>query len=296
MPDPNSLPQVFNALTLSNASLEKVAPLHDGFTAALWNRRHLEDTIYQRPDHHTLSLYLDGGFDVFRRDKPELRGAPDKICLLPAGHVSDWQIDGTIRFLHLYFTPAQFEHLAVTLLDREPRELLLRDQTYIDDPQLVLAGRQLALLDWHEPHSQMTANAISHEILAYLMLNYSSRKISLQVTGGLSATHRRRVYDIIESGLDQPLSLAELASDLGLSEYHFARMFRVSFGTPPHAWITLRRMNRARGLLAEGKLALADIAAECGFGSAAHLANRFRDTTGITPGRYRQWASARPGI
>lgn len=290
MSDPHSLPQVFNALTLSNASLEKVAPLHDGFTAALWHRRHLEDTTYQRPDHHTLSLYLDGGFDVFRRDKPELRGAPDKICLLPAGHVSDWQIDGTIRFLHLYFAPGQFDHLAVTLLDREPRELVLRDQTYIDDPKLVTAGRTLASLDWSDIDSQLAGNAISHEIIAYLMLNYSNRKTSLRVTGGLSATHRRRVHDIIETGLDQPLSLATMAAELELSEYHFARMFRVSFGLSPHAWITVRRMKRARALLKQGKLALVDVAAECGFGSASHLANRFRMDTGFTPGRYREWA------
>ncbi|MBC7500214.1 MAG: helix-turn-helix transcriptional regulator [Herminiimonas sp.] len=292
MSDLPLLPDVFNALTLSNASLVKAAPLHDGFTAALWHRSHLEDTTYQRPDHHTLSLYLDGGFDVSRRDRPGLHGAPDKICLLPAEHVSDWRIDGTIRFLHLYFTPAQFDHLAVTLLDREPRDLVLRDQTYIDDPQLVIAGRRLATLDWCDPNAQLAGNAISHEIIAHLMLNYSSRKTAVRVTGGLSAAHRRRARELIEAGLDQELSLAAMAAQLELSEFHFARMFRVSFGLPPHAWITLRRIDRARHLLAQGALGLADVAAACGFGSASHLANRFRAYTGVTPGRYRAWASA----
>lgn len=287
---------IFDTLTHTNASLERYAALGDGLSAALWQRTKLEDTLYRRPGHHTVSLYLEGGFQIERRDQPGLRGAPGKLCILPAEHESDWAINGTIRFIHLYFSKEQFDALSVSLLDREPRERQLFDRTYMDDPVLADLCRRIAGLDWNCSDGQLTGNALGHEVLAHLMLTQTGQARLLVVKGGLAPAQRRRARDLIESRLDTPLTVSELAAELALSEYHFARMFRLSFGVAPHAWITRRRLERAREALAQTDMPLADIAATCGFTSASHLANRFRSAVGTTPGEYRAWFLGRTSI
>ncbi|SMF43020.1 AraC family transcriptional regulator [Pseudogulbenkiania subflava] len=287
---PRATLPVYDTLTQTRAELERNSSLGDGLSVALWQRNQLEDTVYSRPGHHTLSLYLEGGFDIRRRDQPGLRGAPDKLCILPAEHESDWRVSGQIRFLHLYFAPDRFDALALTLLDREARDQQLYDRTYMDDPWLAAVCRQLAGLDWDDPHGRLAGNALGHEVLAHLMLTQTGRRRSVTVKGGLAPAQRRRVQELIEARLDSVLTVGELAAELALSEYHFARMFRASFGQPPHAWILQRRLVRAREALAGGDQALADIAASCGFASASHLANRFRAALGVTPGEYRRWA------
>ena len=140
--------QVFQALNRSpNARLEHSAELGDGMAAALWNNHH-DAQDYEAPSHHTLSCYIAGGTGTFRRDQPGTKGGPDKLCILPADHQSGWVINGDIRLAHLYFSPEQFALGCVTLLDREPRELQLRERTFLEDPQQARRFRQLIALNW----------------------------------------------------------------------------------------------------------------------------------------------------
>ncbi len=105
--------------------------------------------------------------------------------------------------------------------------------------------------------------------------------------GGLAPSLRRQLVDYIEAHLDQPITLGELALRCNLSEYHFARMFRASFGLPPHQYLLARRLHRACQLLRLGLMPLGEIALVCGFASASHFSNRFRQAVGATPGEYR---------
>jgi AraC family transcriptional regulator len=88
------------------------------------------------------------------------------------------------------------------------------------------------------------------------------------------------LVEFIDSQLAEPISLGQLAGLCALSEYHFARMFRVSFGLPPHQYVLARRMSRARELLRCTALPLGEIALACGFASASHFTNRFRQVLG----------------
>ena len=64
-------------------------------------------------------------------------------------------------------------------------------------------------------------------------------------------------------------------------------MFRESFGLPPHRYVLQRRLLRARDLLLHGRLPLGEIALACGFASASHFSNRFRQAFGGAPGLLR---------
>ncbi|MGB4073467.1 helix-turn-helix domain-containing protein [Pseudomonas sp.] len=279
--------QVFQSLHRSpNARLQRSAELGDGLAAAVWSNRH-DARDYQAPSHHTLSCYLTGGTGTFRRESPHSKGAPDKLCILPAGHQSAWVINGEIQLAHLYISQEQFALAAVSLLDREPRELELREGTFLDDAQQAQRFRQLSQLDWNEPAERLLSSSLAHGLVSHALLSQVGRREGLRLTGGLAPLQRRRVREFIDAHLDQPLSLGQLASLCALSEYHFARMFQLSFGLPPHRYLLAQRLLRAQQLLSGSALALGEIALACGFASASHFSNRFRQAFSATPGQYR---------
>ena len=279
--------QVFNAMHASpHARLELSAHLGDGLAAALWSNRD-DARDYQAPSHHTLSCYIADGTGTFRRQRPADKGAPDKLCIMPAGQESNWVVNGEIRLAHLYVSEAQFALGCVRLLDREPRELQLQEATFLDDPQQARRFRQLITLDWDEPGERLLASSLAHEIVDHALLSQVGLRQGLRLKGGLAPILRRQLVDYIEAHLDQPITLGELALRCNLSEYHFARMFRTSFGLPPHQYLLARRLHRACQLLQLGVMPLGEIALLCGFASASHFSNRFRQAMGATPGEYR---------
>lgn len=279
--------QVFNAMHASpHARLELSAHLGDGLAAALWSNRD-DARDYQAPTHHTLSCYIADGTGTFRRQRPADKGAPGKLCVMPAGQESNWVVNGGIRLAHLYLSEAQFALGCVRLLDREPRELQLQEATFLDDPQQAARFRQLITLDWDEPGERLLASSLAHEIVDHALLSQVGLRQGLRLKGGLAPNLRRQMVEYIEAHLDQPITLGELALRCNLSEYHFARMFRTSFGLPPHQYLLARRLHRACGLLRLGEMPLGEIALMCGFASASHFSNRFRQAIGATPGDYR---------
>ncbi|KAA0985509.1 AraC family transcriptional regulator [Pseudomonas sp. ANT_J28] len=280
--------QVFQALNRSpNARLEHSAELGDGMAAALWSNHH-DAQDYEAPSHHTLSCYIAGGTGTFRRDQPGTKGGPDKLCILPAEHQSGWVINGDIRLAHLYFSPEQFALGCVTLLDREPRELQLCEATFLDDPAQARRFRQMLTLNWDEPGERVLTSSLAHEMLSHVLLGQVGMREGLRLKGGLAAHQRRQLVEFIDNQLAEAISLGQLAALCALSEYHFARMFRESFGLPPHQYVLSRRLSRARELLRSTSQLLGDIALACGFASASHFTNRFRQASGGTPGEYRQ--------
>ncbi|KTC63300.1 AraC family transcriptional regulator, partial [Pseudomonas fluorescens ABAC62] len=199
-----------------------------------------------------------------------------------------WVINGEIRLAHVYFSPEQFALGCVTLLDREPRTLQLRESTFLEDESQARRFHQLIALNWQEPAERLLTSSLAHEMLSHALLSQVGVREGLRVKGGLAAHQRRRLVEYIEQHLEDPISLGQLAGLCALSEYHFARMFRQSFGLPPHQYLLARRLARARQLLRSHAPPLGEIALLCGFSSASHLSHRFRQAMGATPGEYRQ--------
>ncbi|MFH0022008.1 helix-turn-helix domain-containing protein [Pseudomonas fluorescens] len=280
--------QVFQELNSSpNARLVHSAELGDGLSAAVWTNHH-DAREYSAPGHHTVSCYIAGGTGTFRRGQPQQKGAPDKLCILPAEHESGWVVNGDIRLAHLYFSAEQFALGCVTLLDREPREMQLREHTFLEDPQQAQRFRQLLALNWDEPAERLLTSSIAHELISHTLLSQVGARQGLRLKGGLAAHQRRQLVAYIDSQLAEPITLGQLAGLCALSEYHFARMFRASFGLPPHQYVLARRLDRARQMLRGTMLPLGEIALACGFASASHFTNRFKQVLGGTPGEYRQ--------
>lgn len=100
-----------------------------------------------------------------------------------------------------------------------------------------------------------------------------------------------QVLEYIEDTLEGPLRLDEIAEVAGMPVLRFLRSFSSAVGSTPHAYITERRMQRARALLGETAMPIADIAAGCGFSHQSHLGAVLKDRLGLSPRQYRALAS-----
>jgi AraC family transcriptional regulator len=280
---------VFDTMCGTDATLERFVWLGDGMAAAIWQRETDEAlTIYDRPGHHTLSCYLGGGYRTERSGATRQYGAPQRLCTLPDDHESEWVVRDHLRLLHVYFMPAHFTRRAVVELDREPREITLADRTYFENPALLRLCQALVGMPWEGADNLLRANEITHDTLSELLRSQGVQRRALRLTGGLAPALRRRLAEYIDANLAQPITLGMLAQVACLSEFHLARMFRVSFGMPPSAWIARRRVELACTLLKTTTLPLQQIADRCGYADLSHLGHRFRAALGTSPRNYRQ--------
>jgi AraC family transcriptional regulator len=280
---------VFNTLRGTNAELERFAWLGDEMAIAIWHRQtEEEETAYIRPGHHTLSCYLGGGYRTERNELPGLYGSPGRLCALPDEHESRWVVRDELRFLHVYFLPEHFTRRAVIELDREPRELTLADRTYFEHAQIARLCQALEQMPWQGTDELLRVNETSHELLSSLLQSQGVLRRAPRFKGGLAPIMRRRLAEYIETHLDQTITLGMLAELACMSEYHLARMFRISFGMPPYAWIAARRHDRAQALLRNPALSLQQVADVCGYADLSHFSHRFRKMAGVAPTRYRQ--------
>ena len=282
---------VFDVLSHSRARLHRRAALGDGLSVAQWSNSF--DATRYRPGHHTLSLYLRGGHGTYREDAPSQRGAPGKLCLMPAGHEVNWVVGTEQTFVHLYFAADQLAPLALRLLDREPREVRLPELNFCDDPALGANLARLAALDWDDPGERLYANELGHAALAHVLARHAGRAPRGEIRGGLAPSLRRRLVDWLDARLALQVTVGEMAAFCALSETHFAHMFRASLGVAPHEWIVARRIERAAALLRSRHAPSLDaVARATGHASASHLVRRFKAVWGMTPGQYRAAAGA----
>jgi AraC-like DNA-binding protein len=97
----------------------------------------------------------------------------------------------------------------------------------------------------------------------------------------------RGVRSYIEQSLGHDLSIGKLAKVAGLSPQYFAEMFRQTTGFTPHQYVSHRRVERARQLLVDTDLPLAEVAHRCGFSSQSQFTTVFQRLTEVTPGKFR---------
>jgi AraC family transcriptional regulator len=95
------------------------------------------------------------------------------------------------------------------------------------------------------------------------------------------------VTEYVQQNLDKDLTLAELASVVYMSPFHFARLFKCSTGVPPHRFVVRQRITHARTCLAIEGQSIAQISRIVGYRTPSHFSTVFRRTLGVTPGAYR---------
>lgn len=206
-----------------------------------------------------------------------------------------------------YETTSGIEFIAVNLPGPVAREVLdevgagrsdfgpVHEHGGLRDPGLrSLIERLWAEGAQGEPMGALIADELSLAI-AVRLGRLSTPALSHRTTVPLGGPKLRRVLDRIEDGLADELRLADLAEVAELSVWHFARASQAATGLPPHRWLLLKRLSRAKRLIVGTSEPLAEVAAACGFSSQSHLTAAFRQATGTTPARLRRDAAGASG-
>jgi AraC-like DNA-binding protein len=97
----------------------------------------------------------------------------------------------------------------------------------------------------------------------------------------------RRAKDLIDREFNGPLDLNALASEAGYSKFHFARLFATAYGETPRAYLSRRRIERAKDLLRSANLSVTEICMLVGFESLGSFSTRFAALVGQSPSDYR---------
>jgi AraC-like DNA-binding protein len=155
----------------------------------------------------------------------------------------------------------------------------------------VLGAAALRAFDGLYEAVEADAETLEQEGLLAAFLEAASDDLGapLETTVVTPPVLRARTY--IEERFAEDVRLEHLEAEVGLSRFYLVRRFRAEVGMPPHAFQLAMRLDRARVLVASG-MALADVAARCGFTDQSHLTRHFRRAVGVAPGAYAR--STRP--
>jgi AraC-like DNA-binding protein len=117
------------------------------------------------------------------------------------------------------------------------------------------------------------------------------------VSRAVEESNRRllRARDAMDLSYAQPLDVAALARIACVSEAHFIRTFRATFGETPHRYLQRRRVERSMFLLRESDRSVTDICLDVGYTSLGTFSRRFREIVGQSPRAYRRSSAPVPG-
>lgn len=109
-----------------------------------------------------------------------------------------------------------------------------------------------------------------------------------RLQAGLAPWQLARLRAFVEPRLGSPLSLDALAAEVGLSRFHFARMFKVSMGVAPATWIRFRRLTVASQMLRDPARSVEEIALAVGYAAPDRFTKAFKSFAGLTPSAFRR--------
>jgi AraC family transcriptional regulator len=220
---------------------------------------------------------------------------PGMIWLCPIGvHEDEVIVHSQMELLHLYLPATRFDQFTELCGGRAASASAVRYLGGVRDDLIREIGVAfLAEMQRETSAGRVLIDGLALALTARLMQAYSTEAVTTEAVTArhaLGPARLRRVLEFIHSHLEEDIGVEDLANVACLSPYHFARMFRKSLGVPPHRYISERRIQEAKLLLATTDASLTEIALTSCFSSQANFNRAFRVATGQSPGEYRRKA------
>jgi AraC family transcriptional regulator len=256
------------------------------------NRRGRIDHHYCAPVHMLVvpeaGVRHDGCTVIEGLSKSTLHDCRRKLVFVPAGHTyHDWHEPRTLsRAVFFYFDPAHLTidpELGSSSWSPGPR-LFFEDGTLVETALKIATLIESGGSD-HRHYAEALGVVLVHELLR---IYAGKQPAQSQIIGGLAGWQRRKAIAYIEEHLAEPISLAALASLVGLSACYFCRAFRQSSGMPPQRYQLRQRVERAKTLLAKHAASVTDVGLAVGYKDTSAFCTAFRRITGLTPSAYRR--------
>ncbi|WP_277964646.1 helix-turn-helix domain-containing protein [Pseudomonas sp. RIT-To-2] len=134
----------------------------------------------------------------------------------------------------------------------------------------------------------------SSALCTHLLVHYSDVVAEPAPTRiALSPWQERRAKQLMQEQMSGDLSIADVARACSLSRSHFSRAFKKATGQAPRDWLLQARIERAKTLLADRALSIAQVGLECGFADQSHFTRVFTRHLGTTPFAWRRGINPR---
>ena len=237
---------------------------------------------------HTICILLSECQTERRVDGGQLhhnQATSGEIIVYPAFSEQWIRWQEKTEFLLLFLDPALVTQVADELASRSAIEII-ESEKETGDPLMQHIGLALKaeIDEGMAAFSSLYAESLANALSAHLLRRYTVWQPTLRdIAGHPSASTLRHVLAYIHDNLDHHLTLAELSFVADMSTYHFARTFKHVIGVAPHQYILNARIERAKSLLLQGNLSIAEVASKVGFFDQSHFTRYFKRLVGVTP-------------
>ncbi|WP_456843280.1 helix-turn-helix transcriptional regulator [Bradyrhizobium sp. USDA 4486] len=261
-----------------------------GGAIAHWKHGALHDVVEPMADH-VIMTYPTGTQRLERRSGKSFAIGTARtgvVTIIPAGSSARWDIPGDVDVVQLYLPHRTLERVAGEAEMAGVGDLLERT----GHPDLITSRLLTSAVDAMDGSAALDAlfrQQMTDLLATRVLAAHAGTPAPIQPTlGGLSPMALRRAVERLRSDAEADVSLAALASDAGLSRFHFCRAFKESTGLSPHAWLRQHRIEQAMNMLRDTNESIVLIAAALGYSSQTAFAAAFRKMTGETPRDWRR--------
>jgi len=261
-----------------------------GAGIAHWKHEPLHDVV-EPMSHHVIMAYNGVIQHMERRSGRSVASGtfrPGVLIIIPEGSSSRWDIPKPVDVVQLYLPDATLKRVADEAAAGTPADLL--ERTAHPDPitsRLLLSAA--SVLEGNQTLDALFRHQLTDLLATRLLAAHTGSPATFQpAIGGLSPKVLLRAIERLRSNSDADVSLDALASDAGLSRFHFCRAFKESTGLSPLAWLRQYRLERAKKMLRDTDASVVSVAMELGYASQTAFAAAFRRFSGETPSDWRR--------
>ena len=256
----------------------------------------VRDVDFVKPiSEHVVTVFLRGPVNLLQgrhgRVVQRTMHAGD-IIVTPAGEPKAVQHKEEAELVKLQLAPSFVAGIVDELDANGSRQVELLDNfgtrdAYIED----LARRLVGELRADNLAGQRYAESLATALAVHLLRHYSTAsKITHGSSRMLPRYKLQRVTDFINDNLRDDLTLGKMSATLSMSPFHFAHAFRQATGLAPHRYVIQCRIDRAKILLCETDLSIAEISNQVGYSNQSNFSVVFHRVAGQTPRRFRSEA------
>jgi len=242
---------------------------------------------------HILSLHLGRPLPIRQQREDQYHAwtfTRGDLTLIPANWRTTVWTEARADFVQVELCPDLVNRVAGHGGDAELPNLFS-----FDDP----VCRELSLSMVAEAQVQGAAARMYVEsaavVLAQRLASLKRRPMTVAPKVGLPPAVLRRAQEFLHDQMNRNPGLNELSAAVGMNVDHFSRMFKRSTGQAPHQYLGDIRLERAKRLLAAGRLPIIDVAYEVGYANPSQFSTFFRKRTGLSPTEFRRSALSASG-
>jgi len=245
------------------------------------SRHHFPEHFHD--DLYIVSMITSGHCYCLGKERQEEVSGPGTVTLLNPGqiHTGTPANESPLDYSLCYFSLKAMTDLASDFMPGGGVPEFTA--SILKKPVLTAMMRHL-LVTMMESRDSLEKEAVLVSTLHFILSKYglSGTSVAENRPQGHPVQKAKR---LLASDLDQKLSLERVARIVGVSRFHFLRIFKENTGISPHLYRTLKRIELSKKLLSQD-MPPAQVALETGFADQSHFSNTFRRYVGATPRQY----------